>query len=214
MPRKRKKLTRRQKLFVKEYLQDRNATQAAIRAGYSPASARSTGHKLTHTPHVRRKIAQRLEQMMKADKESKPRIVQELSTIAYFDPRDVVKWDDNGVTLVPSADIPDEIIGAVKAVKETRDGIHVIFHDKIRALELLDKIRREYIADEGGRDVAGGDVHFTLQIGDRILQPGRVPARLQRDAGVDLEKIAKGPDLLLEPGETAGDDDDEDGDEW
>lgn len=32
--------------FVEEYVKDGNATQAAIRAGYSPKSARVTGHRL------------------------------------------------------------------------------------------------------------------------------------------------------------------------
>ena len=34
-----KKLTEKQKRFVEEYLIDLNATQAAIRAGYSPKTA-------------------------------------------------------------------------------------------------------------------------------------------------------------------------------
>lgn len=38
-----KKLTAKQSLFVKEYLIDLNATQAAIRAGYSERSAQQMG---------------------------------------------------------------------------------------------------------------------------------------------------------------------------
>jgi len=38
------KLTLRQQRFVEEYLVDLNATQAAIRAGYSPKTARQQGH--------------------------------------------------------------------------------------------------------------------------------------------------------------------------
>ena len=37
------KLTQKQGCFVKEYLQDLNATQAAIRAGYSPRTAKQMG---------------------------------------------------------------------------------------------------------------------------------------------------------------------------
>ena len=40
------KLTPRQEMFVKEYLQDLNATQAALRAGYSKRTARSQGQRL------------------------------------------------------------------------------------------------------------------------------------------------------------------------
>ena len=40
------KLTEKQKKFVDEYLIDLNATQAAIRAGYSEKTARSIGQRL------------------------------------------------------------------------------------------------------------------------------------------------------------------------
>lgn len=39
-------LTPKQAAFVREYLVDLNATQAAIRAGYSPRTARAQGHRL------------------------------------------------------------------------------------------------------------------------------------------------------------------------
>lgn len=40
------KLTAKQQLFIKEYLIDLNATQAAIRAGYNPKTAYSQGQRL------------------------------------------------------------------------------------------------------------------------------------------------------------------------
>jgi phage terminase small subunit len=40
------KLTPKQALFVREYLIDLNATQAAIRAGYSDKTARSSGQRM------------------------------------------------------------------------------------------------------------------------------------------------------------------------
>jgi phage terminase small subunit len=40
---KKRKLTAKQQRFVQEYLIDLNATQAAIRAGYSPVTANQTG---------------------------------------------------------------------------------------------------------------------------------------------------------------------------
>ena len=36
-------MTKKQKRFIEEYLIDLNATQAAIRAGYSPDTAKSIG---------------------------------------------------------------------------------------------------------------------------------------------------------------------------
>jgi phage terminase small subunit len=44
--------TPRERLFVAEYPVDWNATQAAIRAGYSKKSAKDIGHELTRKPKI------------------------------------------------------------------------------------------------------------------------------------------------------------------
>ena len=45
-PGKKQVITEQQKLFIKEWLIDHNATKAAIRAGYSPKTAYSQGQRL------------------------------------------------------------------------------------------------------------------------------------------------------------------------
>ena len=49
-------LTDKQKRFCQEYLIDLNATQAAIRAGYSAKTARSIGNENLTKPDIQRKI--------------------------------------------------------------------------------------------------------------------------------------------------------------
>jgi phage terminase small subunit len=49
-------LTAKQQLFVKEYLVDLNATQAAIRAGYSEATAKEMGYENLTKPHIKEAI--------------------------------------------------------------------------------------------------------------------------------------------------------------
>jgi hypothetical protein len=51
-------LTAQQRLFVAEYLKDGNATQAAIRAGYSSRSAEQIGYQLLQKTSVAQAIAQ------------------------------------------------------------------------------------------------------------------------------------------------------------
>ena len=51
-----KKLTEKEKMFVKEYLVDLNATQAAIRAGYSAKTAYSVGWVKLRKPEIREAI--------------------------------------------------------------------------------------------------------------------------------------------------------------
>ena len=57
-------MNNRQKRFVEEYLVDINATQAAIRAGYSQKSARSIGAENLTKPDISEAISER---MMSAD---------------------------------------------------------------------------------------------------------------------------------------------------
>jgi phage terminase small subunit len=47
--------------FAREFLKDRNATQAAIRAGYSPKTAGVQGHALLKIPEVAEYIAKHTE---------------------------------------------------------------------------------------------------------------------------------------------------------
>lgn len=52
------KLTDKQELFAREYLKDLNATQAAIRAGYSEKTAKETGYENLTKPHLLEFIAE------------------------------------------------------------------------------------------------------------------------------------------------------------
>ena len=51
-------MTPKQRMFVKEYLIDLNATQAAIRAGYSTATAYSIGQENLNKPEIAEALAQ------------------------------------------------------------------------------------------------------------------------------------------------------------
>lgn len=56
-------MTEKQKRFCDEYLIDLNATKAAVRAGYSSKTARSTGHKLIKNIDLKKYIDEQLEQL-------------------------------------------------------------------------------------------------------------------------------------------------------
>ena len=57
------KLTEKQKRFVDEYLIDLNATQAAIRAGYSEGTAQQMGSENLSKPVIKKAIDSRLEEL-------------------------------------------------------------------------------------------------------------------------------------------------------
>jgi len=62
---KKGKINSRQLAFINEYVRTLNATQSAIKAGYSESGARVQGHRLLNTPHIRERIEQELK--MRAD---------------------------------------------------------------------------------------------------------------------------------------------------
>ncbi|MFR2182040.1 MAG: terminase small subunit, partial [Hominilimicola sp.] len=55
-------MTEKQKLFCEEYLIDLNATQAALRAGYSEKTAYSIGNENLKKPEIQEYIQKRLKE--------------------------------------------------------------------------------------------------------------------------------------------------------
>lgn len=136
-------LSEKQKRFAEEYLIDLNATQAAIRAGYSPRSAEQQGSRLLSHAKVRAYIDQRMAELSRRTGVNQERIIRELARIAFVDPTRVVNIDD--ATIRSSATEDDRAAIASIKVKQipTPEGTiverEVRFHDKNRALELLGK---------------------------------------------------------------------------
>lgn len=59
-------MTKKQKRFVEEYLIDLNATQAAIKAGYSPKTAYSMGNENLNKPELKAYIETELDKIHSA----------------------------------------------------------------------------------------------------------------------------------------------------
>ena len=59
------KLTNKRKAFISEYLKDKNATQAAIRAGYSQKTAYSLGQRLLKNAEIKIIIQQKQAEIAK-----------------------------------------------------------------------------------------------------------------------------------------------------
>lgn len=77
------KLTAKQETFVQEYLTDLNATQAAIRAGYSPRTAKHTGCRILQKPDVARIIAEARRKREIRTGITQDRILERLAEIAF-----------------------------------------------------------------------------------------------------------------------------------
>lgn len=131
----------RQDVFVEEYLVDLNATQAAIRAGYSVKTANEQASRLLTNVKVQTKIAKAMAERSKRTGVNQDRVVLELAKIGFVNPADVID-PKTGEILQGASDDDLACIQSVK-VKKTIKGKSVIeerevrLHDKIKALEKL-----------------------------------------------------------------------------
>lgn len=136
-----RKLTPKQAAFVVEYLVDLNATQAAIRAGYSAKTAYRIGAELLHKTSVAEAIQKAQARREVRTEITQDQVVTELAKIAFGNVRDVMEWGPRGVTLKDSAALTEAQAAGVAEVSEsvTKDGgsIKLKRHDKVKALELL-----------------------------------------------------------------------------
>lgn len=135
------RLTQRQKIFVQEYLVDLNATQAAIRAGYSKKTADRIGPELLGKACVSQAIQKAMAERAQRTQITQDRVVAELARIAFADRGAFARVTDDGsrVTLTDTDRLTDDQRAALAGVKETKYGIEVSTYDKVRALELLGK---------------------------------------------------------------------------
>ena len=90
-------MTRKQQRFCDEYLIDCNATQAAIRAGYSKATARQIGDRLLSNVDVKAYIDERLEQIQSGTIASAEEVMRYLTSVLRSESRSsVLALDEAG----------------------------------------------------------------------------------------------------------------------
>jgi len=130
-------LTEQKKRFVDEYLKDLNITQAAIRSGYSPKAAYSTGQRVMKDDEVRALIESKMQKREKRAMVTQDMVIAELVSIGFYDVADFAEVKNNRVRLVDTAKIPKEKRAAIAGIKEGRSGVEVKLADKLKALELL-----------------------------------------------------------------------------
>lgn len=99
---------------MREYLVDLNATQAAIRAGYSAKTAEKIGSENLRKPEIAAALS---EQMKKREEKvglTAERVLLELARIATFDPRKL--FDDDGMPIHISS-LDDDTAAAICGIE-------------------------------------------------------------------------------------------------
>lgn len=145
------KLTGKQNLFVAEYLVDLNATQAAIRAGYSEGSAYNAGYRNLNNPEIRAAIAQAQAPHLERLDMDAEEVLRELAKIARSNVLDYMKIGAEGEPIVDFSRLDRDKASALSEVTvedfatgrgaDKRDVRRIKFrlHDKLAALDKLAK---------------------------------------------------------------------------
>ncbi|PWW10417.1 terminase small subunit [Pantoea sp. AG702] len=136
-------LTDKQEMFCREYLIDLNATQAAIRAGYSEKTARASGHENLTKPDVQSRIADLKSQRNEQVNIDAAYVLRRLVEIDEMDVMDillangelkpVMDWPKVWRTSLSGIDVTEiagDAAGLLKKIK---------WPDKVKNLELLGK---------------------------------------------------------------------------
>jgi phage terminase small subunit len=152
-----KKLTKKEKLFVKEYIASNfNGAEAAKKAGYSGDSASQIAYQLLQKTSVKNAINQEIQDRAFRCEIRTDMVIRELAKVAFADLKDFVSFGptdmeivnkDGSKTIIPNGawriEIKDssDVDGAVLAeVSESpKTGRKIKLHDKVKALELLGK---------------------------------------------------------------------------
>ncbi len=133
------KLTPKQQRFCNEYLVDLNATQAAIRAGYSQRTAAEIGVENLTKPNIQAEIKRLMDVRGERCQISADLVLERISELAFSNIFPVLKaLEDNRLD-----QLPESVKRTVKALKVKRDKDGTIaeyaiaMHDKIRPLQML-----------------------------------------------------------------------------
>lgn len=165
----------RRDLFVQEYLVDLNATQAAIRAGYSPRTARSIGAENLTKPDIQAAIQTAMDERAKRVGMTAEEVLREIKAIGMSDVRHY-EFSDGPDPLVLAENAPDIAMRAVSSVKRKvrkipqKDGLLIEVEeiefklwDKPSALRMAGQHLRLY-GDEGDGGGDGSVLVFLLPV--------------------------------------------------
>ena len=132
-------LNLRQNLFKTEYLKDLNATQAAIRAGYSDKTAGQIGERLLRNVEIAAAVQEAMDKRANKLEISADNVLQEIAKLAFHDPRKF--FDDDG-RLRPISELDDNTAACIAGIET----MHKIIGDEKDGCVVITKIK---IADKG-----------------------------------------------------------------
>jgi phage terminase small subunit len=126
----------RHELFAQGLAQGKPASEAHVFAGYR--RNRHNASTLSKNKTILKRIAEIQAPALKRAEVTIERLAEELAHISTIDVSEVLRVTGTKVYLLkPLADLPKAITATIAALKSTKDGLEVKFHDKLTAIRLL-----------------------------------------------------------------------------
>lgn len=144
-----KRMTAKQRIFCEEYLIDLNATQAAIRAGYSKKTAKQMGTENLAKPAIKEYISARMAEKESALIADQDEVLRYLTAVMRGESR-------SSVVVVEST---GDFTSAARELEKAPDE-----KEKLKAAELLGK--RYGIYTERTEQAVDMDLKITVDYGD------------------------------------------------
>ena len=138
-------LSAKQRRFIEEYLVDMNGTQAAIRAGYSPRSARVAASRLLMKDNIANALAERRAKISSKLEVTAKRVIAELAALGFANIADFYRENEDGTLAVDTDALLDPARAAaitqvdVQTAADGAQSIKIKLADKKAALVELGK---------------------------------------------------------------------------
>ena len=114
-------LTDKQRQFVDEYIIDFNATQAAIRAGYSEKTAKTTAAQNLSKRNIQEALQKAIQGRSDRTQIRQDDVIKEWAKIAFYDPRDffdenkklkdITELDESSAAAIAGMDVTQRCVG-------------------------------------------------------------------------------------------------------
>jgi len=134
-------LTPRQQRFVEEYMIDLNASAAAVRAGYSPKTARFIGHENLTKPNIQSAVSSARSQLAKRSEVSLDWVISQYMKIASANPFDYLQFHPDGTVTPKRAEILRDLGTAIVEYSEDEELVESVELGQVRRVRLHIKIR-------------------------------------------------------------------------
>lgn len=181
-----------ERLFVRSYFIDRNPVAALKRLNYpgDTAALKRRAQVFLKNPEVAGAIEHLARRMMDHLEITAERVQRRIAEVAFFDPRQVLTFDEFGVAILNSRFWTEAQARNIQSVKTGPNGVEVKFYDSMKAAEMLAKqLQLQPETDEAAAAAAakaGAEAVFDkiMDLFDKTVEPDQEIRRITYDEAI------------------------------